>query len=451
MCAKIVPVILAGGAGTRLWPLSRKNYPKQFLKLIGNHSLFQETIFRIQHIQEVKESIIVTNASHAFLCTAQMKEAQLKNGKLILEPCSRNTAPAIALAAQAIVETSGVDTLMLALPADHLIGDPKAFAHLIRAATPTAKNGHLVTFGIIPTAPKTGYGYIQAGEQLDQISFAVKQFTEKPNKKKAETFLKAQNYFWNSGMFFSRAQDYLDQLKQSSPLIYKSCLETYAASKQDKTYFHIDKKRFKQCPSDSIDYAVMEKTNLAAVIPLKLPWSDLGCWVSVADAGNSDDKKNVIRGNVITRDCERCFLNSESESLVAAIGIKDQIVVRTDDAVLVADKKYAQEVKNLVNELKATNQTLITHHKYVHCDWGLYEKLIERLDFHLHLLMINPKKILPLCSYSALTVIQGEIEFKGKSQAQIISEKKTLSLEEGGQIMNRGKAIAHVLAVKTTN
>ena len=202
----------------------------------------------------------------------------------------------------------------------------------------------------------------------------MKQFVEKPDEETAETFLSAKNYFWNSGMFLIRVKDYLDELEKTAPLIFESCSDAYAASIMTADYFRVDEENFQNCPSDSIDYAVMEKTNRAALIPLNLPWSDLGCWASVADAGESDENNNVIRGNVIMKDCEGCLLSSESEPLVATIGIKDQIVVSTADAVLVADKAYAQEVKEIVNGLKNTNQVLTTHHKKVHCPWGYYEK-----------------------------------------------------------------------------
>ena len=447
MNSKIVPVILAGGSGTRLWPLSRKNYPKQFLKLIGNNSLFQETLLRIKLILGVKESIIVTNESHYFICQDQMKEAQVENTKLILEPCSRNTAPAIALAAKDILEDNDSDALMLVLPADHLIGNPSAFATIMKSAAKTAKEGYFVTFGIVPTSPKTGYGYIQSGKKLDALSFEVKQFVEKPDEKKAEAFLTAKNYFWNSGMFLFRAKDYLEELQKTARPIYEACMDAYHSSNKGADYFRVDEESFEKCPSDSIDYAVMEKTNRTAIIPLKLPWSDLGCWVSVADAGESDEKNNVIRGNVIMKDCEGCLLSSESEPLVATIGIKNQIVVSTADAVLVADKAYAQEVKEIVNGLKNTNQVLTMHHKQVHCSWGYYEKLVDSSDFQIRLLALNPGKGFFLQNNPSLTVIRGEVEFKTDSKTTSIKKGTSIQITEKSQIKNCSKELAHILEV----
>ncbi|MCB1067751.1 MAG: mannose-1-phosphate guanylyltransferase/mannose-6-phosphate isomerase [Simkania sp.] len=444
MSSKIVPVVLAGGSGTRLWPLSRKNYPKQFLKLIGNNSLFQETLLRIKQIGGVKESIIVTNETHYFICQDQMKEAEVENSKLILEPCSRNTAPAIALAALDIQNTIEPEALMLVLPADHLIGNSEAFAKTIEKATFIAAAGHFVTFGIVPTSPKTGYGYIQAGKPLDDLSFEVEQFVEKPDEKTAETFLQAQNYFWNSGMFLFRAGGYLEELENTAEDIYKACSAAYDGSHQDKDYFRIDQERFEMCPNDSIDYAVMEKTKRAAVIPLRLPWSDLGCWASVADAGESDEKNNVIRGNVIMKDCEGCLLSSENEPLVATIGIKDQIVVSTADAVLVADKAYAQEVKEIVNGLKKTNQGLATHHKRVHCSWGYFEKLVECSDFRIKLLVLNPGKSLALQS-TVITLIRGTLEVQAGEETYQLQANSSKQIPSNALIVNSTSTPIQVL------
>ena len=446
MSIKIVPVVLAGGSGTRLWPLSRKNYPKQFLKLIGNNSLFQETLLRIKQIPGVEESIIVTNESHYFICQDQMKEAEIENTKLILEPCSRNTAPAIALAALDIEQTIDPEALMLVLPADHLIGNPEAFASTMEKAAPIAADGHFVTFGIVPTSPKTGYGYIQAGQPLDALCFEVEKFVEKPDEKTAETFLQAQNYFWNSGMFLFQAKGYLEELEKTAEDIHRACYAAYQASLQSSDYFRIDQEHFEKCPSDSIDYAVMEKTKRAAVIPLKLPWSDLGCWASVADAGDADEKNNVIRGNVIMKDCEGCLLSSENEPLVATIGIKDQIVVSTADAVLVADKAYAQEVKEIVNGLKNTNQGLATHHKRIHCPWGYYENLVESPDFQVKLLVLNPSKSLAFQT-SGVTVIRGVIEVQDGDESYQLHENQTKQIAPNSLITNSGSVAVQLLEV----
>lgn len=348
----MIPVILAGGSGTRLWPLSKKSSPKQFLKLIGNHSLFQEALLRVKEIPSVREIFVIINESHYFICQDQIKEAGIKNVKMILEPCSKNTAPAIALAAHIIQNQFREDKTMVVLPADHLIGGGSEFSNVIESAAQMKKSDYLMTFGIVPTAPKTGYGYIQAGNPLDHLSYKVEKFIEKPDEKLAETFLAAKNYYWNSGIFLFQPKTYLEELKKNSQPIYQATLDASLATEVKEDFLRIDEEPFSKCPSDSIDYAVMEKTDKAAVIPFNLPWNDLGCWASVADVGDGDDKENVTRGSVILKDCERCLLASENGQLIATIGVKDLIVVTTPDAVLVADKAHTQEVKEIVKSLE---------------------------------------------------------------------------------------------------
>ncbi|MCP5505061.1 MAG: mannose-1-phosphate guanylyltransferase/mannose-6-phosphate isomerase [Chlamydiales bacterium] len=353
MHSQIIPVILAGGSGTRLWPLSKKSSPKQFLKLIGSRSLFQEALLRVKEIPSANEILVVINEAHASICQKQLEEIGIENVKMILEPCSRNTAPAIALAAHTVHQRFGEQATMVVLPADHLIGGGSEFAKMMASASALKKEEHLITFGVVPTSPKTGYGYIQAGKPLDDLCYRVEKFIEKPNETLAKTFLHAKNYYWNSGIFLFRAKTYLEELKKNAPLIFSASREAFQHGHIKGNLFHIDENHFAKCPSDSIDYAVMEKTNNVAVIPFHLPWNDLGCWASVADAGESDDQNNVIRGNVILKDSKGCLLTSESGQLVATIGIKDLIVVATPDAVLVADKAHAQEVKEIVKSLRA--------------------------------------------------------------------------------------------------
>ena len=445
MKTKIVPVILAGGSGTRLWPLSRKSSPKQFLKLIGNHSLFQETLLRVNQVSSVEEVVVVINESHYFICQDQIKEIEIANVKMILEPCSRNTAPAIALAANDIHKCIENDPLMLVLPADHLIGNPSAFSTFMESAAQIAKEKNLITFGIIPSSPKTGYGYIKSGPKIDDLSFKVEQFIEKPDKESAEFFLKAKNYYWNSGMFLFHAKTYLEELKKIALPIYKASLDSYNLSITKADYLRIDEKSFEKCPNDSIDYAVMEKTHKAAVIPFKLPWSDLGCWASVADAGDSDENMNVIRGNVILKDCERCLLTSDSKQLVATIGIKDLIVVSTADAVLVAAKEYAQEVKEIVSGLNKTDRKLTLHHKQMQCSWGYYEKIVENPDFQIRHLAIHPKKEVILKSSGSLTVIHGKIEVKTPEKSIFLTKKNSQPIPARSHIINYGDELAHIL------
>jgi mannose-1-phosphate guanylyltransferase/mannose-6-phosphate isomerase len=448
MDAKVVPVILAGGEGTRLWPLSRKAYPKQFLQLIGRRSLFQETLLRMKRISDIKEMIIVTNESYYFICQDQMREIEIDHARLILEPCSRNTAPAIALAAEEIIRSIDPHALMLVLPADHLIGNPEIFAKTMESARKTAAEEYLVSFGIVPTSPKTGYGYIKSGKALPSLGFVVEEFVEKPDETKAKEFLAQKNYFWNSGIFLFKSQLYLDELEKLAPAIYEGSQKAYISSHRSSDYFRLEEEIFSKCPSDSIDYAIMEKTTHAALIPLELPWSDLGCWASVADAGETDEKNNVIRGNVIMKDCERCLLSSESEPLVATIGIKDQIVVSTADAVLVADKRYAQEVKELVKGLKSTNRVLTMHHKQVHCPWGYYENLSEEDDFGVKLLVVHPGKTFWSTHTTFVTLIKGHVEKRSATGEGIeLKTQMCYSIEEETQLINLGQDSVYLLEI----
>ncbi len=355
MHSQIIPVILAGGSGTRLWPLSKKSSPKQFLKLIGSRSLFQEALLRVAEIPSADEILVVINEAHASICHEQLKEIGVDHVTLILEPCSRNTAPAIALAAHTVQKKFGEQATMVVLPADHLIGGGSEFAKMMASASALKNENHLITFGVVPTSPKTGYGYIQAGKPLDDLSYRVEKFIEKPNEELAKAFLHAKNYYWNSGIFLFQAMAFLEELKKNAPLIFNASHQAFQHSQAKGNLLHIDENHFAKCPSDSIDYAVMEKTKNVAVIPFHLPWNDLGCWASVADAGESDDQNNVIRGNVILKDSEGCLLTSESGQLVATIGVKDLIVVATPDAVLVADKAHTQEVKEIVKSLRNTD------------------------------------------------------------------------------------------------
>lgn len=451
MDEKIVPIILAGGSGTRLWPLSRKSSPKQFIKLIGDHSLFQQTLLRVKEVPSVEEILIVINQDHYFMCQDQINELKMPGVKMILEPCSRNTAPAIALAAHEALKTTPNDPFILVLPADHLIGNTPDFAAMMEKAAKENKDKRLMTFGVVPTSPKTGYGYIESGKRLDETSFEVKKFTEKPDEYTAQSFLDAKNYYWNSGMFLFPAKTYLEELKKTAPEIYEASYQAYLRSERKEDYLRIDHNSFQACPSDSIDYAVMEKTERAAMIPFPLPWSDLGCWASVADAGDSDENDNVIQGNVIHRECERCLLTSDNKQLVATIGAKDLIVVSTADAVLVADKAYAQEVKEIVNGLAKTDQTLTTHHKKVICSWGYFEKIVETSEFHIRHLVIHPSKEILLEKSGFLTVIHGKIEVKSRKKSLFLHKKTSQPIPPNTTIFNYGTETAHILEIDLIN
>lgn len=444
---KIIPVILAGGSGTRLWPLSRKTSPKQFIKLIGNHSLFQQTLLRVKELSSVDEVIIMINQDHYFLCQDQVNELKMKNVKMILEPCSRNTAPAIALAAHVVSRSHKDDPYLLILPADHLIGELPTFKDFINNIAKTLPKNRLLTFGVIPTSPKTGYGYIESGAKLDEHTFRIEKFTEKPDKETAESFLAAKNYYWNSGMFFFSAKTYLNELKSSSPDIYEASMKAYHASEEKGDFLRIDPNSFSKCPNDSIDYAVMEKTKNGAVIPFNLPWSDLGCWATVADAGESDENENVIQGNVILQKAHGCFLTSSGKQLLAAIGIKNLIVVSTPDAILVAEKSYAQDVKEIVNALQKTDASLTTHHKKTQTPWGCFENLIETLEFHIRYLEIDSGKKVRLDQSGFITLIQGSVEVITEHRSIFLRKKTSQPIPKKSIVRNNSKETAHLLEI----
>ena len=388
MTTSLYPIILAGGSGTRLWPLSRQNFPKQFLALNSELSLLQQTMRRISQLPSANP-IVVSNDAHYFLCQEQLQDFP-KKASYLLEPCARNTAPAIACAAHHLVNTVGKEAIMLILPSDHWIGEERAWEEaMLAGAEFVAQEEAIITFGIKPNQPKTGYGYIEAGLALKDKVQEVLSFREKPDMLTASQFIAQGNYYWNSGMFICTAGFYLEQLKKFEPDMHHHSQQAILNSTHHHDFLRLNLDDFTQCKAESIDYAIMEKTSKAAVIPISMPWSDLGCWTAVADANQPDEQGNSITGKVITQDSYNCFINSEN-ILVTTIGIKDQIIVATNDAVLVADKKYSQDVKELVSALRKDHQQLTQDHLRVSRPWGYYEILAEGPSFKVKRLMVKP-------------------------------------------------------------
>lgn len=384
----LYPVILAGGSGTRLWPLSRQNFPKQFLALNNEASLLQQTMQRITQLQS-NPPLIVSNEAHYFLCQEQLQSFN-QQPTYLLEPCARNTAPAIACAAHYLLETVGKEAIMLILPSDHWIGNEWAWCDAMQqGAQFVAQNQAILTFGITPDKPKTGYGYIEAGAVWDSSIQKVNCFKEKPCEETAAQLIAQGNYYWNSGMFVCRADFYLDQLQQLAPDIYQHSQQAVAHATRHHDFLRLNETHFAACKAESIDYAIMEKTQHAAILPIDMPWSDLGCWSAVAEANVSDEQGNSILGKAITQDSYNCFINSEN-LLITTIGVKDQIIVATNDAVLVADKKYSQDVKELVNTLQKEHQQLTLEHAKVNRPWGYFEILAEGPAFKVKRLMVKP-------------------------------------------------------------
>jgi mannose-1-phosphate guanylyltransferase len=378
----IKAVIMAGGSGTRLWPFSRAALPKQFLKLLGDHTMLQSSVQRLSGI-EVTSSVVICNEQHRFLVAEQLREID-QLGPIILEPVGRDTAPAIALAAF----TSDDDPLLLILAADHEIQDEAAFADAVSRAVPLAESGRLVTFGIVPAEPHTGYGYIKRGEPQG-LGFHVDEFVEKPPMELAETYIASGEYYWNSGMFLFRASRYLEELEKCSPDIYAACKAASEQTSTDLDFTRIDKTQFERCPSDSVDYAVMERTADAVVVPMDAGWSDIGSWSSLWNLSEKDSDGNATVGDVVLRDSKNSYIRAEKH-LVAAIGVEDLVIVATDDVLLVANKDRVQDVKVIAAQLKEQARPEWELHREVHRPWGQYDSIDSGPRYQVKRITVKP-------------------------------------------------------------
>ncbi len=394
----IVPVILSGGSGTRLWPMSRTLYPKQLQSLYSNASMLVETASRVSG-SEFTAPIVICNTEHRFIIAEQLQKAAIEPDTIILEPKGRNTAPAAAVAALRLVENDP-EAIMLLMPSDHLIARPEAFLAACAQARSAAQNHALVTFGIVPNAPETGFGYIRQGQKLDGYDgvFGVERFVEKPDLSTAEQYLAEGGYFWNSGIFMFKAQDYLDELMQSHPQMVELCREALSKGQSDMDFFRLDEKSFFDIQGDSIDYAVMEKTNHAAVVPVDMGWDDVGSWSALWAVSDKDGDDNVLQGDVITHNVSGSYVRSSGQ-LVATIGVTDTIVVATDDVVLVADKNRSQDVKDVVSVLQDAGRDEHVVHKRVYRPWGWYQCMDVDSHFQVKQLSIKPGGILSLQSH----------------------------------------------------
>ncbi|WP_048307583.1 mannose-1-phosphate guanylyltransferase/mannose-6-phosphate isomerase [Halomonas sp. PR-M31] len=392
----ILPVILSGGSGSRLWPVSREHYPKQFLKLNSETlTLLQEAIQRTETIPQCLSPLLVCNEQHRFLVAEQLQQLGVAPFRILLEPEGRNTAPALTLAALAALEIDD-ELQLLVMPADHVIERVDAFVEAVEQGRALVDGGHLVTFGITPHSPNTGYGYIRKGETLDS-GYRVDAFVEKPDRDRAQQYLESGDYLWNSGIFLFSAKQYLSEIAQHAPQILECCDAAFAQRQEDLDFMRIGAKAFADCPSDSIDYAVMEHTRHAAVVPMDPGWNDIGAWdaIHALSSNTKDDAGNATQGDVLLHDVKDSFLRSDSR-LIAAVGVQDLIVVETDDAVLVAHRDHVQDTKQIVNILKAQHRSEGHVHKCVYRPWGHYRTMVISDGFQVKEIVVNPGQTLSL-------------------------------------------------------
>jgi len=379
----ICAIIIAGGSGTRLWPLSRSMRPKQFLPLDGEETMLQATVKRLSGL-DISSTVIVTNEEHRFLLAEQLSQINLTEYSVILEPCGRNTAPAIALSALSVEE----DTLLLVLPADHIIQDQDAFSKVVSESISLANTGKLITFGIKPLEPNTNYGYIKKGKAEGE-GFKVDRFVEKPTHEEAVKLISDESYFWNSGMFLFKASSYLNELQKLRPDIYSTCKSAMEKTSKDLNFFCVDKEIFESCPNESIDYAVMEKTDKAILFPMHIDWNDIGSWSSLWEISKKDENNNVSQGDVILLDSKNSYIHSDGR-LVTAIGLDNVVIISTKDALMVSSKDSVQNVKKIVEELKINNREEWQFHREVFRPWGKFESVDKGKNYQVKRITVKP-------------------------------------------------------------
>ena len=445
----LIPVILAGGSGTRLWPLSRSLYPKQFLPLVSDRTMFQETVLRLKGI-ETAPPVTICSEEHRFMVAEQLRAID-QLGPVILEPEGRNTAPAVALAAHVIVNEN--DPLLLILAADHVIQNGNAFLETIEKAIPLAKEGKLVSFGIVPQSAHTGYGYIERGHPNDS-GFDVKKFVEKPNKETAQNYLESEKYYWNSGMFLFKASRYLEELKTYRPDISASCIASLKGITKDLDFIRINTDEFLKCPEDSIDYAVMEKTQDAVVVPLDAGWSDIGAWSALWDIEKKDDEGNSIHGDVIMENTRNCLIHGD-ERLIATIGLQDIVIIDTKDAVMVAHKDNVQDVKKIVKKLKADDRPEFKLHREVYRPWGKYESIDNGDRYQVKRITVNPGEKLSVQMHHHRAehwiVVSGTAEVTNGDKSFLLCENESTYIPIGviHALKNPGKALLELIEVQS--
>ncbi|MDG2989430.1 mannose-1-phosphate guanylyltransferase/mannose-6-phosphate isomerase [Candidatus Synechococcus calcipolaris G9] len=452
----ILPILLSGGSGSRLWPCSRQGHPKQFMALTdGGHSLLQQTWQRLEGLPQLGDPLVIANEAHRFLVAEQLQEINITPEAILLEPMGRNTAPAITVAALYLTQIVGQDPVLLVLPADHLIQDQRAFQGAIATAVESATQGWLVTFGIQPTEPNTGYGYIAKGAAIDTSgSFRVDKFVEKPDRPTAEAYLTSGSYLWNSGMFVFRASTFLAEVQRWQPAILAACEKSLTQAHHDLEFIRLDATAFATCPADSIDYAVMEHTEKAAVVPVQCGWSDVGAWSSLWQVAEKDDQGNAYRGDVLAVNSKNCFVYA-SDRLVTLLGVEDLIVVETADALLVARQDCAQDVKRLVEELlKRTRQEALSH-RVIYRPWGKYDSIDVGSRFQVKRITVKQGASLSLQKHhhraEHWVVVSGTAEVTCNGEKFLLTENESTYIPVGAvhRLANPGKIPLEMIEIQS--
>lgn len=448
----MIPVILSGGSGTRLWPLSRPHYPKQFLTLHSDVTLFQETIERLDGIA-LSRPIIVSNDEHRFIVAENLRGIGVSASKIILEPVGRNTAPAIAVAALAALEIEN-DPILFVLPADHVIQDVKAFGIAAKKAEGLAKAGHLVTFGVKPTEAHTGYGYIEAGEGVSDTAFKIAAFKEKPDAAKAQEFFQSGQYFWNSGMFVFKAAQYLKELEAHEPDMVKAAKASLENAKSDLDFLRLDGEAFGACKNISIDYAVMERTKDGVVIMLDAKWCDVGSWSSLWDVLDKDENGNVKRGDIVSQQSHDNYIYA-GHKLVTTLGVNDLVIVDTKDALMIADKSKVEDLKQIVEGLKKAGRKEALHHRTVYRPWGYYDSVSSGALDQVKRITINPGKKMSLQKHERRAehwvVVKGTARVTKGDDIITLKENESVYIPFGvlHSLENAGQGILEIIEIQT--
>lgn len=451
----MIPIILSGGSGSRLWPLSREQKPKQFLGLVNDKTLFQDTLLRLQQIG-ASNPLIICNHEHRFIVEEQLAETNQAVDCLILEPFGRNTAPAVTLAAIKLCEEGRANELMLVLPADHVISNVNRFGSAVQKAAMAANQDELVLFGITPDKPETGYGYIQVSTHTNQALDGVlnlHKFVEKPDIDRANDFIRSGDYYWNSGMFMFKARRYLDEIQRHAPDIYDTCCLAFSNSVKEN-YITIDRESFEHCPDDSIDYAVMEKLENACVVPLSAGWSDIGSWSALWDVHDKNSEGNVEKGDVLAIESKNCFALSDGK-LLTLLGVEDLVVIQTKDAILVANKNQVQDIKKVVNTLKQTERSEAFSHREVSRPWGSYDSVDNGHRFQVKRICVKPGASLSLQKHHHRAehwiVVRGTAEVTCDDKVFLLAENQSTYLPIGAihRLRNPGKVSLEIIEVQT--